>query len=138
MMTNFHVKTTVVAIFPNVCLWRRSLCSDLVLTLKNRIEPPSYARTAYVVAIWPSFLFDSFVKIWATCECFWANGLPPPLAKNFPYAYGDIISLYILADVTEGSLYRFLQLHSWFQKRNLRRKRKALRVHKHLFLLKAE
>lgn len=50
----------------------------------------------------------------------------------------DIISLYILADVTEGSLYRFLQLHSWFQKRNLRRKRKALRVHKHLFLLKAE
>ena len=22
-------------IFPNVCLWRRSLCSDLVLTLKN-------------------------------------------------------------------------------------------------------
>ena len=22
-------------------------------------------------------------------ECFWANGLPPPLAKNFPYAYAD-------------------------------------------------
>ena len=65
MMTNFHLNTTDVAIFPNVCLWRRSLCSDLVLTLKNRIEPPSYARTAYVVAIWPSFLFDSFVKIWA-------------------------------------------------------------------------
>ena len=66
MMTNFHLNTTVVAIFPNVCLWRRSLCSDLVLTLKNCVEPPSYARTAYVVAIWPSFLFDSFVKIWAT------------------------------------------------------------------------
>ena len=77
VMTNFHLNTTVVAIFPNVCLWRRSL----VLTLENCIEPPSYARTAYVVAIWPSFLFDSFV-------CFWANGLPPPLAKNFPYAYG--------------------------------------------------
>ena len=44
MMTNFHLNTTVVAIFPNVCLWRRSLCSDLVLTLKNRIEPPSYAK----------------------------------------------------------------------------------------------
>ena len=28
MMTNFHLNTTVVAIFPNVCLWRRSLCSD--------------------------------------------------------------------------------------------------------------
>ena len=70
MMTNFHLNTTVVAIFPNVCLWRRSLCSDLVLTLENCIEPPSYARTAYVVVIWPSFLFDSFVKIWATCEIF--------------------------------------------------------------------
>ena len=89
VMTNFHLNTTVVAIFPNVCLWRRSLCSDLVLTLKNCIEPPSYAWTAYVVAIWPSFLFDSFVKIWGTCDMFWANGLPPPrpLAKNFPYAY---------------------------------------------------
>ena len=70
MMTNFHLNTTVVAIFPNVCLWRRSLCSDFVLTLKNRIEPPSYARTACVVAIWLSFLFDSFVKIWATCVIF--------------------------------------------------------------------
>ena len=87
MMTNFHLNTTVVAIFPNVCLWRRSLCSDLVLTLKNRIEPPSYARTAYVVAIWPSFLFDSFVKIWATCEIFLGKWFTAPLAKNFPYAY---------------------------------------------------
>ena len=84
VMTNFHLNTTVVAIFPNVCLWRRSLCSDLVLTLKNCIEPPSYARTAYVVAIWPSFLFDSFVKIWGTCDMFWANGLRPPPGKKFP------------------------------------------------------
>ena len=64
IMTKIHLNTTVVAIFPNVCLWRRSLCSDLVLTLKtNRIKPPSYASTAYVVVIWPSSLFDSFVKI---------------------------------------------------------------------------
>ena len=27
------------------------------------IEPPSYVSTAYVVAVWLSFLFDSFVKI---------------------------------------------------------------------------
>ena len=89
MMTNFHLNTTVVTIFPNVCLWRHSLCSDLVLNLKNCIEPPSYARTAYVVAIWPSFLFDSFVKIWATCKIFlgkWFTAPPPP-AKNFPHAY---------------------------------------------------
>ena len=25
-----------------------------------------------------SFLFDCFVKIWATCEKFWANGSQPP------------------------------------------------------------
>ena len=50
IMTNFHLNTTVVAIFPNACLWRRSLCSKLVLTLKtNCIKPPSYASTAYVV-----------------------------------------------------------------------------------------
>ena len=87
MMTNFHLNTTVVAILPNDCLWRSSLCSDLVLTLKNRIEPSSYARMAYVVAIWPSFLFDSFVKIWATCEIFLGKWFTAPLAKNFPYAY---------------------------------------------------
>ena len=84
MMTNFHLNTTVVALFPNVCLWRRSLCSDLVLTLKNRIEPPSFARTAYVVAIWPSFLFDSFIKIWPTCEIFLGKWFTAPPGKKFP------------------------------------------------------
>ena len=76
--------STVVAIFPNVCLWRRSLCSNLVLTLKNCIEPPSYASTAYVVAIWPSFLFDSFVKIWDTCENFLGKWFTAPPGKKFP------------------------------------------------------
>ena len=75
---------TVVAIFPNVCLWRRSLCSNL----ENCIEPTSYASTAYVVAIWPWFLFDSFVKIWDTCENFLGKWFTAPLAKNFRYAYG--------------------------------------------------
>ena len=84
VMTNFHLNTTVVAIFPNVCLWRRSLCSDLVLTLKKCIDPPSYARTAYVVARWPSFLFDSFVKIWATCEMFLGKWFTAPPGKKFP------------------------------------------------------
>ena len=37
----------------------------------------------------PSFLFDCFVKIGQLAKIFWANGLPPPLAKNSPYAYGD-------------------------------------------------
>ena len=75
--------STVVAIFPNVCLWRRSLCSNLAFTLKNCIEPPSYASTAYVVAIWPSFLFDSFVKIWDTCENFLGKWFTSPPGKKF-------------------------------------------------------
>ena len=64
------------------------------MTLKNcyGIKPPSYVSTAYVVASYgPRFLSTlRFVKIWATRENFWANGLPPPLAKNFPYAYGEV------------------------------------------------
>ena len=90
-MESFHcydnsdvIATLMVAVFPNVCLWRRSLCSDLVLTMKNCVEPPSYARTAYVVAIWPSFLFDSFVKIWATCEVFLGKWFTAPPGKKFP------------------------------------------------------
>ena len=85
IMTNFHLNTTVVAIFPNACLWRRSLCSNLVLTLKtNCIKPPSYASTAYVVVIRPSFLSDSFAKIWATCEIFLGNWFTVPPGKKFP------------------------------------------------------
>ena len=88
MMTNFNLNTTDVAIFPNVCLWRRSLCSDLVLTLKNCIEPPSYARTAYVIAIWPFISFRLFRKNLGNLRDFFGQMIyRPPLAKNFPYAY---------------------------------------------------
>ena len=94
IMTNFHLSTTVMAIFPNVCLWQRSLCSNLVLTLKNCIKPPLYASMAYVVVIWPSFLFNSFIKFWATCEIFLGQKVyRTPLAKKFPYAYGFYVAL---------------------------------------------
>ena len=76
--------SSVVAIFLNVCLWRSNLHSNLVLTLKNCIEPPSYASMAYVVAIGSSFLFDSFIKICATCEIFLGKWLTAPPGKKFP------------------------------------------------------
>ena len=84
IMTNFHLNTTVVAIFPNACLWRLSLYSNLVLTLKtNCIKPPSYASMAYVVVIRLSFLSDSFVKIWATFEIFFGQMVyRPPWQKT--------------------------------------------------------
>ena len=86
--TNFHLNTTVVAIFPNACLWRHILYSNLLLTLKtNCIKPSSYASSAYVVVIRLSSLSDSFVKIWATCEIFLGKWFTAPPANNFPYAY---------------------------------------------------
>ena len=78
---------TVVAIFPNVCLWRRSYAQNWeVLTLKNcySIEPPSYASTAYVAASYGPRFFStlSFVKIWATCENFFGQMVYRPLWQN--------------------------------------------------------
>ena len=36
----------------------------------------------------PRFSFRLFRKKFGQlARCFWANGFPPPLAKNFPYAY---------------------------------------------------
>ena len=87
VMTNFHLNTTVVAIFPNVCLWRHSLCSDLVLTLKNCTEPHSYATTAYVVRIWPSFSFRLFRKNLGNLRDVFGQTVfrpPPPPGKKFP------------------------------------------------------
>ena len=56
-----------------------------VLTLKNCIEPPSYASTAYVVA---SFLFNCFCKNLGNLQEFYGQMVYcPPLAKNCPYAY---------------------------------------------------
>ena len=53
---------TMVASFPNVCLWRRSYAQNCeVLTLKNcySIEPPSYASAAYVVASYGPRFFST-------------------------------------------------------------------------------
>ena len=61
------------------------VCGDVVyaqiwqvLTLKNCLEPLSYASTAYFVA-WLYFPIDCFVKIWATCKNFlgkWTTAPP--------------------------------------------------------------
>ena len=47
-----------------------------VLTLKNRIEPFSYASTAYVVASAPVSV-RLFCKIWATCKTFFGKWFTP-------------------------------------------------------------
>ena len=67
----------------------RSLCSNLV-----GIDPEKLYRATFIgqyglccCIVWPSFLFDCFVKFGQLARIFWANGLPPPLAENCPYAY---------------------------------------------------
>ena len=94
----------MVAIFPNVCLWRRSLCSNL----ENCIEPTSYASTAYVVAIWPSFLFDSFVKIWDTCENILGKWFTAPPGKQFPVRLWEGIGLVCTRRFSFHKFYNFL------------------------------
>ena len=63
------------------------IATYLVLTLKNCIEPPSYASAAYVVAIWPPFLFYSFVKNMGHLREFFGQMVyappPPPRQKIF-------------------------------------------------------
>ena len=80
---------TVVAIFPNVCLWRRSYAQNWeVLTLKNcySIEPPSYASAAYVVVSYDPRFFSTvrFVKIRETCENFLGKWFTASPGKKFP------------------------------------------------------
>ena len=79
---------TMVAIFPNVCLWRRSYAQYWeVLTLKNcySIEPPSYASTAYVVASFGLVSFLLFRKNLGNLREFFGQIVyrppPPPRQK---------------------------------------------------------
>ena len=77
------------AIFPNVCLWRRSYAQNwVVLTLKNcySIEPPSYASAASVVASYGPRFFSTvrLGKIRATCENFLGKWFTAPPWQKFP------------------------------------------------------
>ena len=76
----------MVAIFPNVCLWRRSYAQNWeVLTLKNcySMEPPLYASKAYVVASYGPRFFST-VRFVNLREFFWANQFTAPPGKKFP------------------------------------------------------
>ena len=69
---------TMVAIFPNVCLWRRSYSQNWeVLTFICQ-----YGLRYCIVS--PSFLVYCFVKIWATWENFLGKWLNAPPGKKLP------------------------------------------------------
>ena len=61
-----------------------------VLTLKNCMEPFSYASTAYLVA-------SALVSVRLFCKNFFGQMVyRPPLAKNSPYAYAgeDVVDFF--------------------------------------------
>ena len=73
--------TTVVAIFPSVCLWQLGLCSNLAGIDREKLYRGTFICQDGLCCciVWPSFLFDCFVKIWATCMNFlgkWFTALP--------------------------------------------------------------
>ena len=81
LMINFHlhlIKLYMVAVFPNVCLWRRSYSQNWeVLTFICQ-----YGLRYCIVS--PSFLVYYFVKIWATWENFLGKCLNAPPGKKLP------------------------------------------------------
>ena len=79
------------AIFPNVCLWRRSLCSNLAGIDPEKLYRAIFTSTAYVVA-------SALVSVRPICKnlsnlqkIFGQMVYRLPLAKNSPYAY--VVSL---------------------------------------------
>ena len=64
----------------------RSLCSNLA-----RIDPEKLYRATFICQyglccciVWPSFLFDCFVKIWATCKNFLGKWFTAPPGRKLP------------------------------------------------------
>ena len=88
IMTNFPLYLIQLwwQFFPNACLWRRSLCSNLA-----GIDSEKLYRATFICQyglccciVWPSFLFDCFVKIWATCKNFLGKWITAPPGKKLP------------------------------------------------------
>ena len=85
IMTHFHLylsnSTVVMSTFPNVCL-----CGDVVML---KLDPEKQYRATFVCQyglccfiVWPSFLFDCFVKIYATCKNFFGQMVYRPPGKK--------------------------------------------------------
>ena len=70
--------------FPNACLWRRSLCSNLAGIDSEKLYRATFICQYGLFCCMALVSFRLFCKNLAN---FWANGLPLPLAKNCPYAY---------------------------------------------------
>ena len=84
--------TTVVAIFPNVCLWQRIVYAQtwqVYIDAENQYWGTFVCQYAGLCCciVWPLFLFDCFVKIWAICKNFLGKWSTAPPGRKLPYAY---------------------------------------------------
>ena len=102
IMTNFHLYL--------IKLWwqffQMFVCGDVVMlrigrywpwktvTVSSHLHMPVRPLLLHRMALVSFRLYDS-EKFGQLARIFWANGLPPPLAKNFPYAYA-LFSLFAL------------------------------------------
>ena len=92
--------TTVVAIFPNVCLWQRIVYAQ---TWQVYIDPEKLYCGTFVCQyglccciVWPLFLLDCFVKIWATCKNFGGKWFTAPPGRKLPVRLCFLGTLFIL------------------------------------------
>ena len=88
MVTNFHLNTTDVASF------QMFVYGDVVYAQTWYSDPEKLNRATFICqdglycCNMALISFRLFRKNLGNLPVFfWANGLPPPLAKNFPYAY---------------------------------------------------
>ena len=68
-----------------------------VLTLKNCVEPLSYANTTYVVASYGPRFFRLSCKHLGNLQEFYGQMVCRPLAKNCPYVYVCLHQLVLIS-----------------------------------------
>ena len=92
LMINFHlhlIKLYMVAVFPNVCLWRRSYSQNWeVLTFICQ-----YGLRYCIVS--PSFLVYCFVNIWPSWENFLGKWLNAPPGKKLPVRLCSVVARFV-------------------------------------------
>ena len=93
IMTNFPLSYLIQLwwqFFPNACLWRRSLCSNSAGIDSVKLYRVTLICQYGLFCCMALVSFRQFCKNLGNLqEFFWANGLPPPLVKNCPYAYAQ-------------------------------------------------
>ena len=83
--------------FPNACLWRRSLCSNLAGLNSEKLYRATFICQYGLFCCMALVSFRLFCKNLGNLEEFFGQmDYRPPLAKNCPYAYAEWSHTYCL------------------------------------------